>query len=122
MGTSIMKCDVDIRKDLYGNIMMSGGTTMYDGIPERVQQEVKNLAPDSMTIRILLRRRESTLFGLVAPSCRRCRRLKRCGLRRRNMMRVDHQLCTENALKFILQIFCDILNLFLFFVDYYFCF
>merc|ERR1712242_253532 len=26
--SSIMKCDVDIRKDLYGNIVMSGGTTM----------------------------------------------------------------------------------------------
>merc|ERR1719203_554991 len=51
--TSIMKCDVDIRKDLYGNIVMSGGTTMYDGIPERVQTEGKNLAPDSMTIKII---------------------------------------------------------------------
>jgi len=51
--TSIMKCDVDIRKDLYGNIVMSGGTTMYTNIPERVQQEVKNLAPDSMTIKII---------------------------------------------------------------------
>merc|ERR1712013_26200 len=48
--TSIMKCDVDIRKDLYGNVVMSGGTTMYQGIPERVQKEVKALAPDSMTI------------------------------------------------------------------------
>merc|ERR1712212_975215 len=26
---SIMKCDVDIRKDLYANTVMSGGTTMY---------------------------------------------------------------------------------------------
>ena len=51
--TSIMKCDVDIRKDLYGNIVMSGGTTMYQGIPERVQKEVKALAPDSMTIKII---------------------------------------------------------------------
>jgi actin len=25
---SIMKCDVDIRKDLYANIVLSGGTTM----------------------------------------------------------------------------------------------
>merc|ERR1712216_561801 len=29
---SIMKCDVDIRKDLYGNIVLSGGTTMFSGI------------------------------------------------------------------------------------------
>jgi hypothetical protein len=26
-----MKCDVDIRKDLYANIVMSGGTTMFPG-------------------------------------------------------------------------------------------
>jgi len=51
--SSIMKCDVDIRKDLYGNVVMSGGTTMYQGIPERVQKEVKSLAPDSMTIKII---------------------------------------------------------------------
>jgi actin beta/gamma 1 len=51
--TSIMKCDVDIRKDLYGNIVSSGGTTMYQGFPERVQKEVKALAPDSMTIKII---------------------------------------------------------------------
>jgi actin beta/gamma 1 len=51
--SSIMKCDVDIRKDLYGNIVMSGGSTMYQGIPERVQKEVKALAPDSMTIKII---------------------------------------------------------------------
>jgi actin-related protein len=26
---SIMKADVDVRKDLYANIVLSGGTTMY---------------------------------------------------------------------------------------------
>lgn len=30
-----MKCDVDIRKDLYGNIVLSGGTTMFEGIDAR---------------------------------------------------------------------------------------
>merc|ERR1711911_223756 len=34
---SIMKCDVDIRKDLYANTVMSGGTTMYPGIADRMQ-------------------------------------------------------------------------------------
>ena len=28
---SIMKCDVDIRKDLYANVVMSGGNTMFPG-------------------------------------------------------------------------------------------
>jgi actin, other eukaryote len=28
---SIMKTDIDIRKDLYANIVMSGGSTMFSG-------------------------------------------------------------------------------------------
>ncbi len=31
-----MKSDVDVRKDLYANIVLSGGTTMYAGIAERL--------------------------------------------------------------------------------------
>jgi actin-related protein len=50
---SIMKCDVDIRKDLYGNIVMSGGTTMFDGIAERMDKELRALAPQSMKIKIV---------------------------------------------------------------------
>merc|ERR1719339_104582 len=38
-----MKCDVDIRKDLYANTVMSGGTTMYPGIADRMQKEIKKL-------------------------------------------------------------------------------
>jgi len=51
--SSIMKCDVDIRKDLYNNIVMSGGSTMFKGIAERMQKELKALIPDSMTIKII---------------------------------------------------------------------
>ncbi|KAK0834071.1 actin [Friedmanniomyces endolithicus] len=50
---SIMKCDVDVRKDLYGNIVMSGGTTMYPGISDRMQKEITALAPSSMKVRII---------------------------------------------------------------------
>jgi len=35
---SIMKCDIDIRKDLFDNIVMSGGTTMYAGMADRMQK------------------------------------------------------------------------------------
>lgn len=28
---SIMRCDVDIRRDLYSNVILSGGSTMYPG-------------------------------------------------------------------------------------------
>nr|XP_031862055.1 actin [Kwoniella shandongensis]KAA5529127.1 actin [Kwoniella shandongensis] len=50
---SIMKCDLDIRKDLYGNIVMSGGTTMYNGIADRMQKEITALAPSSMKVKIV---------------------------------------------------------------------
>lgn len=50
---SILKCDVDIRKDLYNNIVMSGGTTMYPGIPERLSKEVTALAPSTMKIKVV---------------------------------------------------------------------
>merc|ERR1719397_2230471 len=43
---SIMKCDVDIRKDLYANTVMSGGTTMYPGIADRMQKEITALDLD----------------------------------------------------------------------------
>jgi actin-related protein len=50
---SILKCDVDIRKDLYSNIVMSGGTTMFPSIPERLSKEVTALAPSTMKVKVV---------------------------------------------------------------------
>eukprot|EP01083_Nonionella_stella_P104290 298689_1 len=50
---TIMKCDVDIRKDLYGNIVLSGGTTMFPGIGERMTKELVALAPSTMKIKVV---------------------------------------------------------------------
>lgn len=50
---SIMKCDVDIRKDLYSNVVLSGGSTMYDGLADRMQKELTSLAPSSMKIKVV---------------------------------------------------------------------
>jgi len=51
--SSIGKCDVDIRKDLYSNIVLSGGTTMYEGLPDRMTKEITALAPSTMKIKIV---------------------------------------------------------------------
>lgn len=32
-----LKCDIDGRKDFYSNIIHSGGTTMFEGLPERIE-------------------------------------------------------------------------------------
>jgi actin beta/gamma 1 len=50
---SIMKCDVDIRKDLYANTVLSGGTTMFAGIGERMDKELVALAPPTMKIKVV---------------------------------------------------------------------
>ncbi|XP_052686058.1 actin-3-like [Crassostrea angulata] len=50
---SIMKCDVDIRKDLYANTVLSGGSAMFPGIADRMQKEITALAPPTMNIKII---------------------------------------------------------------------
>jgi actin-related protein len=50
---SIMKCDVDIRKELYNNVVLSGGTTMYTGIAERLHKELTALAPPTIKVKVV---------------------------------------------------------------------
>nr|KAG5713577.1 hypothetical protein BaRGS_024625 [Batillaria attramentaria] len=50
---SILKCDVDIRKDLYNNIVLSGGTTMFPGIADRMTKEVAGLAPAAIKVKVI---------------------------------------------------------------------
>jgi actin-related protein len=62
---SIMKCDVDIHEDLYGNIVLSGGTTLFAGIADRMQKEITALAPSTMKIKIIAppERKYSVWYG-----------------------------------------------------------
>ena len=62
---SIMKCDIDIRRDLFSNIILSGGSTLYNGFAERVHKEIKELAPCSTFIKIIAppERKYSTWIG-----------------------------------------------------------
>jgi len=53
MYDSIMKSDDDIRKDLCANIVLSGGTTMFPGIADRMQKELSYLAPPTLKIKII---------------------------------------------------------------------
>lgn len=50
---SIIKCDQDIRRDLYLNIILSGGNTMFNNIEEKMKKEVLALAPSSMIIKVV---------------------------------------------------------------------
>jgi len=50
---SINQCDVDIRKDLYGSIVLSGGSTVFTNMPERIQKEISAKAPSSMKVKVI---------------------------------------------------------------------
>merc|ERR1712066_473810 len=50
---SIMKCDVDIRRDLYQNTVLSGGSTMFPNIDARLSKEITALAPASIKVKVV---------------------------------------------------------------------
>jgi len=50
---SIMKCDVDIRRDLFQNMVLSGGSTMFPNIDERLSKEVTAMAPASIRVKVV---------------------------------------------------------------------
>jgi len=50
---TILKSDVDIRRSLFSNVVVSGGTTMFAGFAERVHKELKAAAPSSMKVKII---------------------------------------------------------------------
>ena len=50
---SVMKCDNDVRKDLFSNIILSGGSTLFESLAERMWFEMHTLAPTSNKIKVL---------------------------------------------------------------------
>ena len=50
---SLSKCDSDVRVDLLKNIVLSGGSTLFPGIEERLVQEIKKSSSKSFEIRIV---------------------------------------------------------------------
>eukprot|EP00091_Calanus_sinicus_P000623 TRINITY_DN10539_c0_g1_i3.p1 TRINITY_DN10539_c0_g1~~TRINITY_DN10539_c0_g1_i3.p1 ORF type:complete len:130 (-),score=23.37 TRINITY_DN10539_c0_g1_i3:101-442(-) len=97
---SIMKCDVDIRKDLYANTVMSGGTTMYPGIADRMQRKSPPLPHLPSRSRSLLLQKGNTPSGLEDPSLLLSPPSSRCGSPSRNMMNAAHPLSTASASKY----------------------
>jgi actin-related protein len=50
---SIMKCDMCMHKELYANIILSGGNTMFPGFADRLKKDITFLAPSTMKINIV---------------------------------------------------------------------
>jgi len=50
---SIMKSDIDIRRWLYKNVLISGGTTMFPGFADRMRKELNKLAPSGARVKVI---------------------------------------------------------------------
>nr|XP_048681027.1 actin-like isoform X3 [Caretta caretta] len=50
---SVMKCDIDVRRNLYGNVLLSGGSTLFPGLDERILREMQRQVPIGMAVRII---------------------------------------------------------------------
>ena len=48
---AISKCDVDVRKDLVGNMVVVGGGSVVDGIINRITKEMTSLLPQSFKVK-----------------------------------------------------------------------
>jgi actin-related protein len=68
---AIMACDVDIRKDLFGNVILAGGSSCFSGIGERLQKELQCLAPSSMSVKVVApaERKYSSWIGGSILAC-----------------------------------------------------
>lgn len=49
----VKKCDMSIRKELYKNILLAGGSTMFKGFSARLKKEVSALTPASVEVNVL---------------------------------------------------------------------
>ena len=49
---TINECNRDIQEELYSHIVLSGGSSMFKGLPERLEKEMKYLAPE-MNVNII---------------------------------------------------------------------
>lgn len=49
---SVMGCDFDIRRDLYSNVVISGGSTMFPGMADRLKKELDAIVPNDMKVNV----------------------------------------------------------------------
>ncbi|CAG7731069.1 unnamed protein product [Allacma fusca] len=50
---SVSKCDMDVRRVLCENVILSGGSTMFSGISDRIQTELTKLVEPSVSVKVV---------------------------------------------------------------------
>jgi actin len=68
---AIMKCDVAHHKDLYSNVVLAGGSSMFPGLADRLKKELTALAPPTLKVNIIAppeRKYSSWIGGSILAS------------------------------------------------------
>lgn len=50
---SISAADIDVRKELTKNLILSGGSTMFEGLPARLKDDITNALPAGSDVRVV---------------------------------------------------------------------
>ncbi|XP_067873230.1 actin, cytoplasmic 1-like isoform X1 [Heterodontus francisci] len=68
---SILKCDIDLRKYLHSNVLLSGGSTLFPGLDERLWKELQSLAPAGVPVKVIAppERKYSVWIGASILTC-----------------------------------------------------
>ena len=49
---TILKCPMDVRREMWQSIYLSGGSTLIPGFPERLRKELGKIAPSTVAIQV----------------------------------------------------------------------
>ncbi|XP_078094883.1 actin, cytoplasmic 1-like isoform X2 [Mustelus asterias] len=68
---SILKCDIDLRKCLHSNVLLSGGSTLFPCLDERLLKELQLLAPAGVPVKVIAppERKYSVWIGASILTC-----------------------------------------------------
>ena len=69
---AIGKTDIDIRRDLFQNIIITGGNTCFRGFMDRLQKQVPDVAPQNVRVKVISsaeKRFTPWVGGSILSSC-----------------------------------------------------
>lgn len=47
------QCDMDLRRDFFQNIVLTGGTSCFDNLPQRLERELSTLVPATFKVKVI---------------------------------------------------------------------
>ncbi|MBN3277431.1 ACT1 protein, partial [Polyodon spathula] len=68
---SVLKCDSDVRNNLFSNVLLCGGSTLFPGLEERMLKEIREQIPSELSTKVIapLERKYIAWTGASFISC-----------------------------------------------------